>query len=155
MDYFAGAKGSTATMGLGQTGDMYKSKTHNIEVTVEPEFLADRSQPDAGRFFWAYSVGITNLSDHAVQLMHRHWQITDANGRREEVRGPGVVGEQPVLQPGEHFKYTSGCPLTTPSGIMVGSYSFVDLESGTDGDKFEVDIPAFSLDSPHARRVLN
>jgi ApaG protein len=146
-------------MGLGQTGAMYKSTTHNIEVTVEPEFLADRSQPDAGRFFWAYSVDIINMGDHAVQLMHRHWQITDANGRREEVRGPGVVGEQPVLQPGEKFRYTSGCPLTTPSGIMVGSYSFVDLEAdkeaGKEAEKFEVDIPAFSLDSPHARRVLN
>jgi ApaG protein len=137
--------------GFGHTAGMYKSMTHNIEVTVEPEFLADRSQPDSGRYFWAYSVGITNLGRNTVQLMHRHWQITDANGKREEVRGPGVVGEQPVLQPGERFNYTSGCPLTTPSGIMAGSYRFVDQ----DGDEFQVEIPAFSLDSPHARRVLN
>lgn len=130
---------------------MYKSVTNDIRVVVEPEFLDDRSQPERGHYFWAYRIEITNLGQKTAQLTHRHWRITDANGHLEEVRGPGVVGEQPTLKPGETFNYTSGCPLTTPSGIMVGSYRFVDDE----GEAFEVSVPAFSLDSPHARRVLN
>ncbi len=130
---------------------MYKSVTHDISVSVEPEFLGDRSQPEHGRFFWAYHIEITNLGRRPAQLTHRHWRITDANGKLEEVRGPGVVGEQPKLAPGERFKYTSGCPLTTPSGIMTGSFRFVR----EDGEAFDVAIPAFSLDSPHARRTLN
>jgi len=130
---------------------MYKSVTNDIRVVVEPEFLDDRSQPERGHYFWAYRIEITNLGHKTAQLTHRHWRITDANGQLEEVRGPGVVGEQPTLKPGETFNYTSGCPLTTPSGIMVGSYRFVD----DDGEAFEVSVPAFSLDSPHARRVLN
>ncbi|MBM3607784.1 MAG: Co2+/Mg2+ efflux protein ApaG [Alphaproteobacteria bacterium] len=130
---------------------MYKSVTHNIQVEVEPEYLADRSEPGQGHFFWAYHISITNLGPIEAQLTHRHWRITDANGRLEEVRGPGVVGETPLLKPGQSFEYTSGCPLRTPSGIMAGSYRFV---SGS-GEAFDVEIPAFSLDSPHARRVLN
>ena len=96
-------------------------------------------------------VEIANLGDRTVQLTHRHWRITDATGRREEVRGLGVVGEQPTLAPGETFHYASGCPLRTSSGVMVGSYRMV----AEDGDVFDVDIPAFSLDSPQTRRVLN
>lgn len=130
---------------------MYKAVTHNIRVTVEPEFLDDRSEPARGRYFWAYHIEITNLGMKKAQLTHRHWRITDASGKLEVVRGPGVVGEQPTLAPGETFNYTSGCPLTTPSGIMAGSYRFVDDE----GHPFDVEIPAFSLDSPHVRRVLN
>ncbi|HEY8579581.1 MAG TPA: Co2+/Mg2+ efflux protein ApaG [Beijerinckiaceae bacterium] len=130
---------------------MYRETTHDIEVTVEPEFLADRSQPDAGRWFWAYRISIVNNGRRTVQLLHRHWRITDANGRVEEVKGPGVVGEQPILKPGDRFAYTSGCPLTTPSGIMVGDYRFVD----EDGASFDVRVPAFSLDSPQAARVIN
>ena len=130
---------------------MYKSVTNNISVVVEPEFLGDRSQPERGQFFWAYRIEITNLGRKSAQLTHRHWRITDANGRLEEVRGPGVVGEQPTLAPGEKFNYTSGCPLRTPSGIMAGSYRFVDEA----GDAFDVSIPAFSLDSPHTKRTLN
>ena len=130
---------------------MYRAITQNIQITVEPEYLADRSRPEDNRYFWAYTIEITNLGDHKVQLTHRHWRITDANGKMDQVRGAGVVGEQPHLEPGETFRYTSGCPLTTPSGIMVGSYRMVDV----DGREFDVDIPAFSLDSPHAKRILN
>lgn len=130
---------------------MYAETTYGIEVTVEPEFLADRSDPEAGRWFWAYTVNIRNESGRTVQLTSRHWRITDANARLEEVQGPGVVGEQPVLAPGETFTYTSGCPLPTSSGIMAGSYRFVDDR----GEAFTVTIPTFSLDSPQGRRVLN
>jgi ApaG protein len=130
---------------------MYTAVTRHIQVTVMPQFVADRSDPDEGRFFWAYTIEITNLGRDPVQLTARHWRITDGNGLLEEVRGPGVVGEQPVIQPGESFRYTSGCPLTTPSGIMVGSYRMLDAA----GDGFDVEIPAFSLDSPFAQRTLN
>ncbi|MBV8567871.1 MAG: Co2+/Mg2+ efflux protein ApaG [Methylobacteriaceae bacterium] len=130
---------------------MYKAVTRNIEVTVLPEFLPDRSEPSEGRFVWAYTIEITNHSDQAVQLKSRHWIITDARGHVEEVRGPGVVGEQPVLNPGDAFRYTSGCPLSTPSGIMSGTYRM----AGADGRAFDIEIPAFSLDSPYAKRVLN
>jgi len=130
---------------------MYTAVSNNIKVTVRPKYLAERSEPDEDRYFWSYTIEIANDGDRTVQLTHRHWQITDANGHREEVRGPGVVGEQPKLKPGDAFSYTSGCPLRTPSGVMVGTYRMVD-ESGR---AFDVAIPAFSLDSPHAKRVLN
>lgn len=130
---------------------MYKAITRDIQVTVLPTYLAEQSDPSQNRYVWSYTIEIANLGDRTVQLMSRHWIITDADGRREEVRGPGVVGEQPILRPGEAFRYTSGCPLTTPSGIMVGSYRMVD----EDGRAFDVEIPAFSLDSPFNRKVLN
>jgi ApaG protein len=130
---------------------MYAALTRNIKVTVEPEFSPERSDPDEPRYFWIYRIEIANLGDRAVQLTHRHWRITDAEGHLEEVSGAGVVGEQPTLEPGEFFRYASGCPLRTSSGIMVGTYRMVT----PDGEAFEVDIPAFSLDSPQARRVLN
>ena len=130
---------------------MYTAVTRNIQVTALPEFLAERSNPDGGQYFWAYTIEIANMGDIAVQLTYRSWQITDASGHVEIVRGPGVVGEQPVLNPGDSFRYTSGCPLQTPSGIMLGSYRMVN----ENGEAFDVEIPAFSLDSPHARRVLN
>jgi ApaG protein len=130
---------------------MYTAVTRNIKVTVEPVFSPERSDPDEPRFFWVYQIEIANLGDRPVQLTHRHWQITDAEGRLEEVRGPGVVGEQPTLEPGRSFRYASGCPLRTPSGVMVGTYRMVT----DDGEIFEVAIPAFSLDSPHDRRPMN
>lgn len=130
---------------------MYTAVTKDIQVTVLPEFLESRSDPDGGRFFWAYTIEITNQGVELVQLLARHWIITDALGRTEEVKGLGVVGEQPVLNPGETFRYTSGCPLSTPSGMMSGTYRMADA----DGRSFTVEIPAFSLDSPHARRILN
>ena len=130
---------------------MYAAVTRNIKVTVDPTFSPERSDEDEPRFFWVYKVEIVNLGDQTVQLTHRHWRITDADGRLEEVRGPGVVGEQPTLQPGQSFRYASGCPLRTPSGVMVGTYRM----RTEDGEVFEVAIPAFSLDSPQGRRALN
>ncbi|UZE49791.1 Co2+/Mg2+ efflux protein ApaG [Rhodopseudomonas sp. P2A-2r] len=130
---------------------MYRAVTRQIEVTVEPNFQPERSSAEKHRFFWSYTVVITNSGAETVQLKTRHWVITDAAGRMEEVRGEGVVGEQPVLAPGERFEYTSGVPLPTASGFMAGSYQMV-----TDtGEPFEIDVPAFSLDSPDHKRVLN
>ena len=130
---------------------MYRKVTNGIRVTVEPRFLAEQSSPAESRYFWAYTVEIANTTPSPVQVLSRHWIITDANGHRQEVRGPGVVGEQPVVTPGEAFTYTSGCPLRTPSGIMAGSYQV--CEPG--GPTFQVAIPAFSLDVPGAKAVLN
>ncbi|WP_042701232.1 Co2+/Mg2+ efflux protein ApaG [Azospirillum sp. B506] len=130
---------------------MYTALTHDIRVTVQPVFLEDQSSPAEGRFVWAYHVRIENEGNETVQLRTRHWRITDAMGRVQEVRGPGVVGEQPVLEPGDHFEYTSGTPLGTPSGIMAGTYGM----EGQDGRAFDVTIPAFSLDSPHQPMQLN
>ena len=124
---------------------MYTQKTKNISVTVTPIYLEDQSEPEKDHYVWAYQVRIENDGVETVQLRSRHWRITDANGLVQEVRGAGVVGEQPVLEPGETFEYTSGTPLNAPSGIMVGSYEM----QTDDGDMIEVDIPAFSLDSPH------
>lgn len=130
---------------------MYEETTRTIRVMVEPVFLDDQSSPSDDHYVWAYHVRIENLGRETVQLRTRHWRITDANGRIHDVRGDGVVGEQPVLHPGEAFEYTSGTPLATPSGIMVGDYA---MESET-GEKFTVAIPAFSLDSPHQKRSLH
>lgn len=130
---------------------MYSRVTRDIEITVLPEFVPERSDADEGQFFWAYTVEIANQGSTTVQVTARHWKITDANGHFEEVKGAGVVGEQPVLKPGEIFRYTSGCPLTTSSGIMAGSYQLV-CEGG---EAFEVEVPTFSLDSPFTKRVLN
>jgi ApaG protein len=130
---------------------MYRTVTRQIEVKVIPKFLPDRSSPENGYFFWAYTIKLTNLSRDTVQLKTRHWRITDAHGRLQEVRGSGVVGEQPKLKPGENFEYTSGVPLPTPSGFMTGSYGMV-TESG---EPFDIEIPAFSLDLPQGGRTLN
>ena len=130
---------------------MYRAVTRQIEVTVKPAFMPERSSIDRGQYFWAYTIEISNEGSETVQLCSRHWRITDSDGHNEEVRGPGVVGNMPVLKPGESFRYTSGCPLETPSGIMVGSYRMTT----EDGEQFNVEIPAFSLDSPHAKRSLN
>ena len=129
---------------------MYRAVTRDIEVTVGPNFMPDRSVAQR-EYFWSYTIVITNTGRETVQLRTRHWIITDASGRQQEVRGEGVVGEQPVLGPGERFKYTSGVPLATASGFMTGRYQMVN-ESG---ERFEIDIPTFSLDSPEARRTLN
>jgi ApaG protein len=130
---------------------MYIAITNDIQVTALPDFLIERSDPAQERYFWAYTIEITNLGRTRVQLVSRHWVIIDANGRREEVRGPGVVGEQPVLEPGETFRYASGCPLSTPSGLMHGSYRMVTPE----GASFDVEVPTFSLDSPLSNPTLN
>ena len=130
---------------------MYQQRTRKIEVTVKPFYLDDQSEPDESHYVWAYHIRIHNQSEGAVQLLNRYWHITDSLGRVQEVRGPGVVGEQPTLAPGEAFEYTSGCPLSTPSGIMVGSYEMETVE----GERFDVAVPAFSLDSPGHQIHLN
>ena len=130
---------------------MYQAVTRNIAVSVTPQFLPDRSSPENGYYFWAYTIEIRNQGPETVQLKTRHWRITDANGKLQEVRGPGVVGEEPVLEPGESFEYTSGVPLPTSSGFMVGTYSMVTPA----GEQFDIDIPAFSLDSPGVKRTVN
>ena len=130
---------------------MYEAVTHGIHVRVEPQYLEAQSAPAQSRFFWAYTIEIENRSDVTVRLRARYWHITDANGRVQEVRGAGVVGETPTLKQGQVYSYTSGCPLGTPSGIMVGHYEMVDEA----GKTFNIAIPAFSLDSPHARRTIN
>jgi len=130
---------------------MYSETTRAITVTVQPIYLEDQSAPEQSQFVWAYHVRIENKGEIAVQLRNRYWRITDALGRVQEVRGAGVVGEQPLLKPGQSFEYTSGTPLPTPSGIMTGSY---EMESSS-GEKFNVAIPAFSLDSPHQQIRVN
>ncbi|NNE40001.1 MAG: Co2+/Mg2+ efflux protein ApaG [Marinicaulis sp.] len=130
---------------------MYESFTRGIRVRVDPQYLDDQSDPDEPRFVWAYTVRIDNESEDVVQLRTRYWRITDAQGLTDEVSGDGVVGEQPVIRPGEGFEYTSGAPLTTPSGMMVGTYSMTT----TTGDVFDVEIPAFSLDSPYEYRQIH
>ena len=130
---------------------MYRAVTRQIEVTVEPRFMPERSSVDRSQYFWSYSIVITNSGPETVQLRTRHWIITDAAGRKQEIRGEGVIGEQPVLAPGESFEYTSGVPLPTASGFMTGRYQ-VETDGGV---PFEVDVPTFSLDSPDNKRVLN
>ncbi len=130
---------------------MYSETTRNIKVSVTPIYLEEQSSPGEDHYVWAYRVLIENDGSGAVRLRTRNWRITDALGVTQEVRGPGVVGEQPLLEPGEQFEYTSGTPLKTPSGIMVGSY---EMEDET-GERFDVAVPAFSLDSPHEHKRLN
>ena len=130
---------------------MYSKKTKKINITVNPYFLDDQSEPEDQHFVWAYQVTIDNQSKEKVQLKNRYWKIIDSNGSEQEVRGEGVVGEQPILNPGEKFEYTSGTPLSTPSGFMGGYY---EMETN-DGKKFDAIIPQFSLDSPFVKNKLN
>ncbi|MBM3548654.1 MAG: Co2+/Mg2+ efflux protein ApaG [Alphaproteobacteria bacterium] len=129
----------------------YVAETKEIKVSVKPTFLEDQSSPTDDHYVWAYHVRIENSGKQTVQLLNRHWRITDARGRMQEVKGRGVVGEQPVLKPGQSFEYTSGVPLSTPSGIMFGTY---EMDDGA-GTTFQVKVPAFSLDSPHQARQLH
>ncbi len=130
----------------------YRAVTDGVEVTVRTYFLEDQSDLEQGPWVWAYQVRITNLGRETVQLLRRTWRITDAHGRVQIVQGAGVVGEQPVLEPGESFEYTSGTPLETSSGIMVGAYH---MQATASGQPFDVAIPAFSLDSPGQRTQLH
>ena len=125
--------------------------TYEFTVTVKTQYLPEQSAPDQGRHVFSYTIRVVNTGTAGAQLISRHWVITDARGHVEEVRGSGVIGEQPVIAPGESYSYASGCPLTTPSGSMVGAYSMTDGE----GRVFEAAIPAFSLDIPDGRRTLN
>ena len=130
---------------------MYSKKTKKINITVNPYFLDDQSEPEEQHFVWAYQVTIDNQSNQKVQLKNRYWKIIDSNGIEQEVKGEGVVGEQPILNPGEKFEYTSGTPLSTPSGFMGGYYEMETKE----GKIFEAVIPQFSLDSPFIKNNLN
>jgi ApaG protein len=130
---------------------MYRAVTRDISVTVTSRFVAEESAPEQDRYFFAYSVEITNGGPERVQLRSRYWRIVDGRGGTQEVRGAGVVGQQPTLEPGETFSYTSGCPLSTPDGTMEGRYTMVTEA----GETFHAAIPAFSLDSPHAKRAVH
>lgn len=134
-----------------QSCGSYQCKTRDILISVEPFYLDDQSNAQESHYVWAYHVRIENQGAETVQLVSRHWKITDAQGNLQEVRGEGVVGEQPVLQPGGSFEYTSGTPLATPSGIMSGTYQM----ERDNGDIFDAVIPPFSLDSPHQEVRLN
>ena len=122
----------------------YAAETREVIVRVSVSFLPEQSEPDRGRWFWAYHIRIENAGDMSVQLLTRHWIITDGRGARHSVEGEGVIGEQPLIAPGESFDYVSGCPLSTPSGAMFGSYHMM----GEDGSGFDVDIPKFALIAP-------
>jgi ApaG protein len=130
---------------------MYEQTTRHIRVSVRPQFLDHQSAPDQQKFVWAYTITVENLSGETVKLLTRHWIITDGLGRKQEVKGDGVVGEQPLLRSGDRFEYTSGCPLSTPSGVMSGTYGMINAQ----GENFEIVIPAFSLDSPYDVHSLN
>ena len=129
----------------------YEAQTRAIHVSVEPAYLDDQSDPADGRYVWSYTVTIENRGVETVQLISRYWNITDGMGQVREVRGPGVVGAQPVIAPGESFQYTSGCPLETSSGMMRGRY----LMKAASGEDFEAEIPAFLLESPYEKRRIH
>ena len=130
---------------------MFSKTTNNINVSVKSYYLEDQSEPDEQLYVWAYQVTINNRGQQTVQLKKRYWKITDSNGVNKEVRGAGVIGEQPILRPGEKFEYTSGTPLSTPSGFMEGYY---EMET-KDGNRFDASIPLFSLDSPYISNQIN
>jgi ApaG protein len=131
---------------------MYEQETWGLLVRVEPQYLPDESAPDENRYVWAYTIEIENRSAPTVQLMSRHWRITDENGFSQNVQGPGVVGQQPVIARGESFRYTSACPLAAPSGVMMGAYSMRRLDGG---EGFDIAVPLFALESPHKTRLAN
>lgn len=153
MDKRTGPTGpDTQTMPpMGDMPPQFEQRTHDIVVRVEPEFLPDQSSPSDSRFIWAYTVEIDNQSDTDLRVTGRYWHIADGRGHVQEVHGQGVVGEKPVVRAGESFRYTSGAPLSAPSGMMSGSYR-VEPE---DGEAFDVDIPVFVLDSPHRGSLYN
>jgi ApaG protein len=130
---------------------MYEQETSGMVVRVAPQFLPEESAPDEGRFVWAYTIEIENRSTDSVQLLSRFWRITDENGLTQEVRGPGVIGQQPIIGPGQSFRYTSAAPLAAPSGVMGGAYSM----QRENGEAFDVAVPLFALDSPHISKLAN
>ncbi len=131
---------------------MYEQETAGMVVRVEPAFMADESKPTEGRFVWSYTIEIENRTGAPVKLISRFWQITDENGVTQEVRGDGVIGQQPVIPAGESFRYTSAAPLGAPSGVMLGAYS---MERVSNGEAFDIKVPLFALDSPHNTRLAN
>jgi ApaG protein len=148
LKFFAISYGPFATMPNADLdrldGPVYAEETEDIHVTAQPVYLESESTPSENRFVWAYHIVIENRGQQTVQLLRRYWHITDMLGRVQEVHGVGVIGEQPILEPGERFEYTSGVPLTAPSGVMRGHYLML-----TDtGQSLKITIPAFSLDCP-------
>lgn len=133
-------------------GDVFQQETGGVLVRVEPAFLEFESDPEQGRYVWSYAVDVENRLAEPVQLLSRYWRITDALGVTQEVRGQGVVGQQPIIAPGESFSYSSAAPLHAPSGLMHGHYEMARLHSG---DTITVAVPAFALDSPHAQGFAN
>lgn len=131
---------------------MYEQETAGMVVRVAPEFMPEESKPTESRFVWSYTIEIENRTADPVQLVSRFWRITDENGVTQEVRGPGVIGQQPVIGPGQSFRYTSAAPLAAPSGVMLGAYSMLRVDNG---EAFDIAVPAFALDSPHQARMLN
>jgi len=131
---------------------MYEEVTEGVRIRVTPTFMPAESAPEEGRYFWAYTIEILNLSARTVKLMNRYWRIVDAQGVESEVRGDGVIGKQPVLKPGEAFTYTSGCPLGAPSGMMGGHYGMIDIAAHM---PLTVIVPTFALDSPYANTRAN
>ena len=129
---------------------MYRAVTRGIQITVRPRFMRRNPRLQA-RYFWAYTVEIANLGGETVQLTMRHWQITDGEGAPAGGARAGVVGEEPVIEPGHSFTYTSGCPLATPDGMMSGTYTMETAQAR----RFEVEIPLFPLDSPYVHRVVH
>lgn len=140
-----------STEGFDPTQGIYEAVTQGVTVRVQPRYLAGRSDAARGQHVWAYHVEVANAGEATVQLVARHWRITDGTGRTDRVDGPGVVGEQPILNPGDTFRYTSGCPLATDNGFMRGTFTMVR----EDGSSFEAEVPAFSLDTPQAPRPVN
>jgi ApaG protein len=137
---------------LRPPNNIYQGESFGIRVTVRVIYLEDQSRPDERHFVWAYQVKIENIGIVTMQLLRRTWVITDGNGHMQQIHGPGVVGEQPVLDPGDAFEYTSGTPLDTPTGFMTGLYHMTAVDSG---EMFDITIPPFSLDSPHADRRVH
>lgn len=139
----------------------FEATTDNIRVSVRPVYLQDHSEPDEAKFVWAYTIDVENLSNQIVQLLNRHWIITDATGKVEEVKGPGVIGKQPRLNPGQGFNYTSFCHLKTDSGFMGGTFEMINHSKdkasavSNEGFLFSVEIPVFSLDLPNLAKALN
>jgi ApaG protein len=130
---------------------MYTKTTKSINITVNPSYLDEHSEPEDQHYVWAYQITINNLGKETVQLKNRYWKIIDSNGTKQEIKGKGVVGEQPVINPGEKYEYTSGTPLSTPSGFMEGHYEMETIN----GKTFDATIPLFSLDSPYVSNKLN
>jgi ApaG protein len=130
----------------------YTAVTRSIRITVRSFYLEDQSKPEESKFVWAYRIRIANEGAETVQLLRRSWNVVNARGGSQRISGDGVVGKQPTIQPGESFEYTSGTPLDTPSGFMRGVYHMVVPASG---ESFDVEIPAFSLDSPHQRGMVH
>ena len=146
-----GVSVDSGASGRREENAFYQRETRSIHVAVKPAYLDDQSDPEDSRFVWSYTVTIENRGSEPVQLLSRFWSITDGTGIVREVRGPGVVGAQPVIAPGEKFQYTSGCPLETASGLMTGRYQM----KAASGEAFEAEIPLFLLESPHEKRRIH